>query len=104
MSTVTTHVLDTSRGRPAAGVPVALEDADGNGIGSGATDADGRINDLGPDDLPSGTYRLLFGTAAYLGDDTFYPEVTVTFRVTAGEHHHVPLLLSRYGYTTYRGS
>lgn len=104
MSTVTTHVLDTSRGRPAANVPVALEDSEGNGIASGATDADGRINDLGPEELPSGTYRLLFSTATYLGDDTFYPEVVITFRVTAGEHHHVPLLLSPYGYTTYRGS
>lgn len=104
MSTVTTHVLDVSHGRPASGVPVALEDADGNGIAHGATDEDGRIRDLGPDNLPSGTYRLLFSTATYLGDDTFYPEVSITFSVTDDEHYHVPLLLSRYGYTTYRGS
>lgn len=111
MSTVTTHVLDTGRGRPASGVGVRLERVTGGGIeavGGGTTDADGRIPDLGPDSLEAGTYRLVFGTGDYfagLGQDTLYPEVTITFSVAAdGGHYHVPLLLSPYGYTTYRGS
>jgi 5-hydroxyisourate hydrolase len=104
--TISTHVLDTSRGRPAEGVPVVLERAAGDGwepIGRGATDADGRASDLGS--ASAGRYRLTFDTGAYLGEETFYPQVTVEFRVDQGEaHYHVPLLLNPFGYSTYRGS
>lgn len=105
MSGITTHVLDTSRGRPAAGVPVALERAVDSGwqpIGRSTTDADGRARDLLSSAPEAGSYRLTFDTGAY---SHFYPEVTVTFVVEGGEeHYHVPLLLSPFGYSTYRGS
>ena len=109
MSTVTTHVLDTTLGRPAAGVAVRLERADGAGlVASGVTDTDGRIGDLGPDGLAPGLYRIVFGTGAYFARDrrrTFYPEVTVTFEVEDGTGHcHVPLVVSPFAYSTYRGS
>lgn len=115
MSPITTHVLDTSRGRPAAGVPVTLERRAGPGdawerLGAGATDADGRCRTLLADGhaLAAGVYRLTFDTDAYarsLGAATFYPSVAITFNVRApGEHYHVPLLLSPFGYSTYRGS
>ena len=111
MSTVTTHVLDTSLGRPAAGVPVRLEqltDGEPTPVAEGLTDADGRVRDLGPDDLRPGTYRVVFGTGAYFagsGQRTFYPEAAVTFLVEeAGAHYHVPLVLSPFAYSTYRGS
>lgn len=105
MSGITTHVLDTSRGCPAAGVPVVLERAV-NGhwkpVGRGTTDADGRARDLLSSAPEDGRYRLIFDTGEY---SRFYPEVTVTFVVEAGEeHYHVPLLLSPFGYSTYRGS
>ena len=113
MSGITTHVLDIARGRPAAGVPVTLE-AKGEGgwtvVGRGGTDADGRLRDLAPSDfvLSEGEYRLTFDAGAYFdasGADGFYTEVVVSFVVRdAAAHHHVPLLLSPYGYTTYRGS
>ena len=103
MSQVTTHVLDTAAGRPAAGVPVTLE-ADGGVLASATTGADGRVGDLGPDLLAPGTYRLRFDTAAYAGDSAFFPEVVVAFVVEGDAHHHVPLLLSPFGYSTYRGS
>jgi 5-hydroxyisourate hydrolase len=118
MSLITTHVLDVALGRPAAGVPVALERVDETGIadtgateiGRASTDEDGRVRHLGPADLAPGTYRLVFGTAAYFrahhpGDRPFFPEVTVTFTVhDQTRNYHVPLLLSPYGYSTYRGS
>jgi 5-hydroxyisourate hydrolase len=115
VSAVTTHVLDTARGAPAAGVPVRLErvsDAGPEEIGRASTDTDGRVRDLGPQELPRGTYRLVFGTAEYFAsldrDDqrkAFFPEVTVTFTADGEEpHYHVPLLLSPFGYATYRGS
>ena len=108
MSTVTTHVLDTTLGRPAAGVAVRLERADGAEVTSEVTDADGRIGDLGPDSLDPGVYRIVFGTGAYFARDgrrAFYPEVTVTFRTEeGGGHYHVPLTLSPFAYSTYRGS
>ncbi|QZY29855.1 hydroxyisourate hydrolase [Nocardioides coralli] len=103
MATLSTHVLDTAAGRPAAGVPVTLLAPDGTVLGEGVTDADGRVASVGPD-LAPGTYRLRFVTAAHLGEHAFYPEVDVVFRIAADEHHHVPLLLSPHGYTTYRGS
>lgn len=114
MSAITTHVLDTARGKPAAGVPVYLEWVSGQRgpsvVARGTTDADGRLRDLLPAGQPlhPGTYRLVFDTDAYFADryqDAFYPEVSVVFTVRdAGEHYHVPLLLSPYGYSTYRGS
>lgn len=94
---LSTHVLDAAAGRPAAGVAVRLERRDGTLLASGTTDADGRITGW---DSPEGVHRLVFEV-----DTPFYPEVVVTFRVTdPGEHHHVPLLLSPYAYSTYRGS
>jgi 5-hydroxyisourate hydrolase len=102
MATLSTHVLDTSRGRPAAGIVVRLEAA-GALVGEGVTDTDGRIGRLGTD-LAAGEYVVRFDTAGYLGPDAFYPEVVVAFRVAADEHYHVPLLLSPFGYSTYRGS
>jgi 5-hydroxyisourate hydrolase len=113
MSTLSTHVLDTSLGRPAAGVAVTLERLAANGTptlaGFGRTDADGRLRDLPPAGhmLVNGDYRLRFDTAAYFaesGQEVFYPSVTVEFRVVDEGHYHVPLLLSPFGYSTYRGS
>jgi 5-hydroxyisourate hydrolase len=105
VSGITTHVLDTSRGRPAAGVSVVLEravDSQWETVGRGTTDADGRARDLLSSAPEDGRYRLRFDTGAY---SHFYPEVTVTFVVEDGEdHYHVPLLLSPFGYSTYRGS
>lgn len=105
-SIVTTHVLDTARGRPAAGLRVRLHDAAGLVVAQGLTDADGRATDLGPSELPSGTYRLTFDTAAYFGDaPSLHPEVTVAFVLDETQrHYHLPLLLSPFAYTTYRGS
>ncbi|WP_410644653.1 hydroxyisourate hydrolase [Amycolatopsis sp. lyj-346] len=105
MSLVTTHVLDTAKGRPAAGIAVRFETAEGEPIAEGRTDDDGRIRDLGPETVEPGNYRLVFDTGAYLGPDAFFPEVALTFRITGGStHHHVPLLLSPFAYSTYRGS
>ena len=104
MSLVTTHVLDTATGRPAPGIEVVLESG-GKIVAKGRTDDDGRIRDLGPETLPAGVYRLTFDTGAYLGPDAFFPEVSLTFRITdPGAHHHLPLLLSPFAYSTYRGS
>ncbi|MEV6826561.1 hydroxyisourate hydrolase [Amycolatopsis sp. NPDC051102] len=105
MSLVTTHVLDTAKGRPAAGIAVRFETAGGKPIAEGRTDDDGRIRELGPETLEPGAYRLIFDTGAYLGPDAFFPEVALTFRISDGTaHHHVPLLLSPFAYSTYRGS
>jgi 5-hydroxyisourate hydrolase len=105
MSAITTHVLDTAKGRPAAGVPVKLEfrqSSEWTGAGRGVTDADGRCRTLLAGALTAGEYRITFDTSAF---STFYPSVTVHFAVTdAAQHYHVPLLLSPYGYSTYRGS
>jgi 5-hydroxyisourate hydrolase len=103
--TITTHVLDTARGRPAAGVAVVLErDAGGwERLGHATTDDDGRVP--GFEAAGAGRYRLTFDTGGYLGAAAFYPQVTIDFRVAASEpHYHVPLLLSPFGYSTYRGS
>ena len=130
-SAVTTHVLDTAKGMPAAGVLVRLERVsrgDGSGgrdasrgdagrelaggvreIARSVTDEDGRIRDLGPAELPPGTYRLVFGTDGYFRGQgyqaAFFPEVTITFALDGQARHcHVPLLLSPFAYSTYRGS
>jgi 5-hydroxyisourate hydrolase len=105
VSLVTTHVLDTATGRPAKGIAVRFETAEGKPMADGHTDDDGRIRNLGPDVLEPGSYRLVFDTGAYLGPDAFFPEVALTFRISDGTaHHHVPLLLSPFAYSTYRGS
>jgi len=114
MSHITTHVLDTSRGRPAAGVSVSLfrerEPENWLIVAKGSTDADGRLklSLFGGVVLEEGVYRLRFRTAAYFeaqGVEGFYPVVEIVFVVRdAAQHHHVPLLLSPYGYSTYRGS
>ncbi|WP_396918296.1 hydroxyisourate hydrolase [Mycolicibacterium sp.] len=109
MSYITTHVLDATAGRPASGIAVTLSAvATGEQIATGVTDADGRIADLGPDRLESGHYRVDFSTGDYFaarGQDTFYPQVSITFNVSADQaHYHVPLLLSPFAYSTYRGS
>lgn len=102
MSLVTTHVLDTGRGRPAAGVPVSLFAGD-DLVAEGVTDGDGRLGSLGPEALEHGTYRLVFDLTSY-DADAFFPEVVVSFKITDERHHHVPLLLSPFAYSTYRGS
>jgi 5-hydroxyisourate hydrolase len=105
MSAITTHVLDTAAGRPAAGIPVRLEGYGGALLGNGVTDDDGRVRSLGPDTIEAGRYRLVFDTAAYFGDQSFFPEVVVTFAVTdPDQHYHVPILLSPFAFSTYRGS
>jgi 5-hydroxyisourate hydrolase len=113
MSGITTHVLDTSRGRPASGVPVTLEIREGEDwreIGRAQTDEDGRVRQLLPAGAAPtpGVYRLTFGIETYFREqeiEGFYPEAAITFHVRdASQHHHVPLLLSPYGYSTYRGS
>lgn len=107
MAGITTHVLDTAKGKPAAGVPVTLEVQDGGRwvqVSSGVTDADGRLRTLTEGHrMRVGMYRLTFETGAY--QVGFFPEVTITFAVDDPvAHFHVPLLLSPYGYSTYRGS
>lgn len=112
MKSISTHVLDVARGKPAHDVPVHLERQEGSTFTSlkcGKTDADGRVKDLVPEgQLTAGTYRLTFDTAAYFGAqgiDGFYPEAAILFVVKDAEaHYHVPLLLSPFGYSTYRGS
>jgi 5-hydroxyisourate hydrolase len=113
MSAITTHILDVSRGQPAQGVAVVLEVQADEGwrvLGRGETDGDGRLRDLLSVDfkLAAGVYRLTFSTSDYFsarGVESFYPEVTISFIVNDGAaHYHVPLLLSPFGYSTYRGS
>lgn len=106
MTHLTTHVLDATAGTPAAGVSVTLAHLDGATIDSAATDADGRLA-LGPDVLDDGDYALTFATGAYFrgrGVASFHPVVTVAFTVSGDAHLHVPLLLSPFAYSTYRGS
>ena len=98
---LSTHVLDTARGIPAAGVPIRLETTERIFVGDGITDLDGRLR---WDDVGTGRYRMIIDTAAYLGADAFFPEVAISFTVADERHHHVPLLLSPFGYSTYRGS
>jgi 5-hydroxyisourate hydrolase len=131
MTTLSTHVLDTALGQPAQGVPVQLTrltpnprpelvrppapsslpsadpTADSSAVGSGTTDADGRISEFTSGELEPGTYQLRFDTAAYAAatqQDIFFPEVVVTFLITDERHYHVPLLLSPFAFSTYRGS
>ena len=112
MRSISTHVLDISVGRPAAGVPVTLEKHSGGvyvPVNAASTDADGRIKDLVAEGhLATGTYRITFDTGAYFtaqGIDGFYPEASIVFVIKdAASHYHVPLLLSAFGYSTYRGS
>ena len=115
MSAITTHVLDTARGRPASGVGAVLEQRaagrdEWKAVGRGETDADGRLRSLLPDSarLEPGVYRLTFDTRRYFEAQsvrTLYPSVVIVFETAAGEaHYHIPLLLGPFGYTTYRGS
>ena len=111
MSAVTTHVLDTGHGRPAAGVLVRLVQVAGAEdavLAAGTTDEDGRLTSLGPDRVSPGTYRLVLNTAGYFsrtGQPCFFPEVSLSFVVAdPDQHHHVPVLLSPFAYSTYRGS
>ena len=110
-SRVTTHVLDATSGRPAADVEVTLERHAGQSwqlVTSGRTDTDGRIAEFGPADLEPGVYRVSFAVGAYFAahdQPTFYPEVVIMFTLDEKDaHYHVPLLLSPYAYSTYRGS
>ena len=134
MSTISTHVLDTVLGKPAAGISVCLEKQVGGGwieaaakstgaspppaehvhtspgnwdeVSRSITDADGRCRDLAQN-LPAGVYRLTFDTGAYLvrcGRTSIYPEISITFLCSGEDHYHLPLLLSDNSYTTYRGS
>jgi 5-hydroxyisourate hydrolase len=113
MSTITTHILDISIGRPASDVSVVLEvqiDREWKQVGSAVADGDGRIRSFLTDDasFEEGIYRLTFDTGSYFAAnslESFYPQVSVTFAIAdASQHYHVPLLLSPYGYSTYRGS
>jgi 5-hydroxyisourate hydrolase len=113
MSAITTHVLDTARGRPAEGIVVKLEVRSGDGwklLGHCRTDANGRCNSLLPESarLEPGTYRLVFDVGGYFGSqqtETFYEAIPIVFAIRRPEaHYHVPLLVSPYGYSTYRGS
>jgi 5-hydroxyisourate hydrolase len=107
MTTISTHVLDAVTGRPAAGVPVTLTDADGSLLAEARTDGDGRVGELASGER-AGVYRIRFDTARYFaaqGVTGFYPEIVIAFEITdlAGKYH-VPVLLSPYAYSTYRGS
>lgn len=112
MGRISTHMLDSSLGAAGGGVNVTLEFHTPDGwefISSGTTDGNGRIdNFITEKEIESGTYRLTFDTRSYFHikrQDSFYPEVVVVFEVTqSAEHYHIPLLLSPFGYTTYRGS
>ena len=112
MSQITTHILDTTKGKPAAGVTIALLQQAGENwqeIARGVTNNDGRIADLLPREqqLELGIYKMKFYTQEYFalhGTANFYPFVEIVFAVATPEHYHVPLLLNPFGYATYRGS
>ena len=110
MRSLSTHVLDAGTGEPAAGLHVVLSRRTGDGwaeLAAATTDADGRVRELAPDGLEAGDHRLVFDTGAWFaatGTTGFYQEVAVVFTVSADRHLHVPLLLSPYAYSTYRGS
>ena len=111
MRSLSTHVLDAVSGEPAAGVAVTLarraDDGTWQELAAANTDADGRVRELAPGGLVTGDHRLVFDTAGYFtatGQTGFYPEVIVAFTVREDRHHHVPLLLSPFAFSTYRGS
>ncbi|MGW0039625.1 hydroxyisourate hydrolase [Gordonia sp. NPDC003376] len=108
MSGLSTHVLDATSGAPAVGMSVILQDAAGGELASGVTDADGRIGQVTTDALVPGIYHLVFETGEWFSDndiEAFYPEIDICFTVDdADRHHHVPVLLSPFAYSTYRGS
>lgn len=113
MSTISTHILDTARGMPARGVRVTLQRSTAEhkweDIAMGSTNADGRVPDLLPKDtnLAAGIYRIRFDVSAYFSEHktkSFYPYIEVVFELAADVHYHVPLLLSPWGFSTYRGS
>jgi len=111
MSQITTHILDTSKGKPAAGVVIVLYHQHNNWeeLTRGITNADGRISNLLASDvlLPLGTYKMKFETKSYFDTTetiSFYPFIEIVFEIASKEHYHVPLLLNPYGYSTYRGS
>ena len=107
MSFITAHALDSTAGTPAVDLAVTLFDGATETV-SARTDAGGRVSDFGPERLEPGTYRIVFGTGEYFeaqGMDHFHPQVTIDFTVKEGEaHYHIPLLLSPFAYSTYRGS
>jgi len=103
MAGITTHVLDTAKGKPAANLRITLQRGD-ELLFDGLTDADGRARVLTPESTEPGVYRITFDTGAYNADG-FFPEAVIIFRIVdASQHYHVPLLLSPFGYSTYRGS
>lgn len=112
MSPITTHVLDTAAGKPAAGINVTLERQDKKAwklIGKGKTDADGRLKTLMQEGkLPAGNYRLTFAVESYFKKQkvpSFYQQIPIQFQIKGpSQHYHVPLLLNPFGYSTYRGS
>lgn len=112
MSQITTHILDTSIGKPAAGVTIHLQQAHKNGwenIASGITNSDGRIPNLLPEEivLSPGVYTMVFETGPYFEEKkllAFYPTVRIEFETFDESHYHIPLLLNPFGYSTYRGS
>lgn len=108
MSLITVHALDAATGTPASGLSVTLASEAGEQIADAVTGADGRIGDFGPEELTPGTYTVIFDTGGYFAArsvPTFYPRVQVWFTVAAGQpHYHIPLLLSPFAYSTYRGS
>lgn len=113
MSTISTHILDTACGKPARGIRITLQRStaahEWEDIAMGSTNADGRVPDLLPKDtkLAEGIYRIRFDVSAYFSEHrtkSFYPYIEVVFELAADGHYHVPLLLSPWGYSTYRGS
>jgi len=112
MSQLTTHILDTTKGKPASGVSIILFKQKNNTwieLAKGITNADGRIPDLLSKDtlLETGTYKMKFETKTYFDKDkiaSFYPFVEIVFDIATREHYHIPLLLNPFGYSTYRGS
>ncbi|MCP4460987.1 MAG: hydroxyisourate hydrolase [Cytophagales bacterium] len=113
MSQITTHVLDTAKGQPAEGIMIFLQrpimDGHWESITSGVTNSDGRVDNFMASDqvIEPGIYRMLFDTRAYFEKNNvvgFYPEVPVIFEISDTDHYHIPLLLSPFGYSTYRGS
>ena len=113
MSKITTHILDVPKGKPAEGVSVKLfslnEKSEWKEIANGITNSDGRVTDLLPIDIipEKGIYKIKFMTGEYFKKNNtagFYPFVEIVFEIDSSEHYHIPLLLSPFGYTTYRGS